>query len=914
MKKKILAVLLALCIVAPALASCDLGKKNEDSKPQYESAEEQTTRRKKGNKTEGDTTDVSEPEDDTTGGSGDISVSTEHVGDSGDISISTEHVGDWDGEDMLEYTYRVGATELGSSWNPHILMSEADEIIYRYVTSPFVDVSIKSTGDSTVYQWIYEMATSVTDVTAQNRGDLTKYGVTLPAGKTVNDVNDGYVFEIALNRDAKWENGEGITASQYVSSMQWMLNPEMLNSGAVRYYSGIAELAGAYEYINSDSPIYSPVVPPYSNDKPNYSFDVTANDIFLDLNSSNMTLAPYSFATIKNDYGNICDVKNQAGEVISPGATYFDELSREANFYGVIKITNENKDKVLLIMDQYLSAFGLSIYNGDGSVNEEFFKEMVFYHSGYNEEVSFSNVGLYAVDDYTLRYVCKNHIDFEYFLDSLRYNWLVYIPVYADAIDNGIFPMTSYYGRSKAGTVSCGPYKIDSFTPGEQIVLVRNENWYGYEKNADGTPKRDEDGNFVSFTNFLVDGRRVRQFVTTKIQIDVMTEDAMKYAFLKGELSEWAPPGEEVSRYSMSDRLILEDEEYIASLFIVDDINTLQYLDESAGNKNSVVLSNDSFRRALSLAINRAELATASPAYKPSFTFMNSLYHYDLYNDPESSYRRSKEAMQAIVELYGVEYGEDKTYRTLEEAYYSITGYNLYEAKRLMKAACAELEAAGLYTAGEPIHIRIAWSKGDLTGDDKKLVVLLNRYVNDALAGSGFGSITFEAVGKVDNRYNSVYLGEYAMGYGAWGGDVLDPFSQLKVYCDASNGAGQINWHPFWDPSASELTINVGGEDETRSFLDWSYACQRGEYADADLATKLKITASLEAALLELSHYIPLFSSTKASLVSYQLDYYTYDYNIMCGFGGVRLLKYNYDDASWMEAVLDSGGQLNYAG
>lgn len=34
---------------------------------------------------------------------------------------------------------------------------------------------------------------------------MTKYGSQLPEGKTLEEVTDGYVYEIVLNPKAKWE-------------------------------------------------------------------------------------------------------------------------------------------------------------------------------------------------------------------------------------------------------------------------------------------------------------------------------------------------------------------------------------------------------------------------------------------------------------------------------------------------------------------------------------------------------------------------------------------------------------------------------------------------------------------------------------------------------------------------------------
>ena len=47
-------------------------------------------------------------------------------------------------------------------------------------------------------------------------------------------------------------------------------------------------------------------------------------------------------------------------------------------------------------------------------------------------------------------------------------------------------------------------------------------------------------------------------------------------------------------------------------------------------------------------------------------------------------------------------------------------------------------------------------------------------------------------------------------------------------------------------------------------------------------------------------------------MLSYQCSYYTPDYNIMYGFGGIELMTYNYTDAEWAEFVAEQGGTLSY--
>ena len=84
------------------------------------------------------------------------------------------------------YTYRGYSSALGNNWNPHTWETNADQGILTYLSKGFVDLSIKDSKKGE-YQWVYEMATDVKDVTASHQSDLTKYGSQLPEGKTLEE-------------------------------------------------------------------------------------------------------------------------------------------------------------------------------------------------------------------------------------------------------------------------------------------------------------------------------------------------------------------------------------------------------------------------------------------------------------------------------------------------------------------------------------------------------------------------------------------------------------------------------------------------------------------------------------------------------------------------------------------------------
>ena len=808
-----------------------------------------------------------------------------------------------------QFTYTSATTSLSTNWNPHTWETNADSAILDYLSSPFVTMSILDSEAGT-YQWVYEMATSVEDVTAAHQSDLTKYGVTLQEGQTAASATEGYVYEIKLNEDAAWQDGTPITADDYIYSMQQLLNPMMKNYRANLYVAGESALAGAYDYYYSQTPIFNPVVPAYAQgETPDYSYDIEANKTYINLGAENMTIAAYSFATMKNDYGYIRNETDEEGNVTVPGENYYNDLAAEADAYGYIEVTAENREKVLTIMNQYLSAFSLSIYNEDGSVNNGLYMEFLFYDTGeVSEEVSYDTVGCYKVDDYTIRYVNQTYINRDYFMTSLTSTWLVYEDLYEAGKDTTGELTTTNYGTSMATTMSYGPYKFVSIDEGRQMRLTQNEHWYGWE-----TYTVDDVDYLVSYTNFEVDGERRQQYMTTDIVINVMDTATMEQAFMRGEISDWSPASDQVSQYAMSDYLYQIDETYTMSFFFNTDLEKLQEMDASGRNTNGVVLTNTNFRKAMSLAINREEYVQSTPGYKPAYSLMNDLYFYNVYEDPESRYRDTDEAMQAIVNLYGVEYGAGTAYATLEEAYNSINGYNLTEAQALMKTACEELVAAGLYTAGQPINIAIAWKFGAQNSDDQAQLALLNRYINAAAEGSGFGTITFSQTCNMQDPdpYAAVPQGLYAIGQGAWGGAAFYPFRNFQVYMDPAQY--EINEAGCWDPTTEDLTLTVDGEEVTMTWQEWSNSMTgAGRYSASSNELKLNITAQLEEAYLNLYYRIPLSSTTQCFLLSQQLSYYTQTYNIMYDFGGFRLMSYNYTDSEWDAYVDEQGGTLSY--
>ena len=515
----------------------------------------------------------------------------------------------------------------------------------------------------------------------------------------------------------------------------------------------------------------------------------------------------------------------------------------------------------------------------------------------------FSSVGIYATGEGSFRYVTRAFIEMDYFLSSLTSSWLVNEEMYLRGVSKTGELYSTDYGTSVTTTSSYGPYKLVSHQGEKEMVFERNEAWFGWE--------RDEQDRLVSHVDLGGDEGVIEQYMTTKIVINVIDSSTAKQLFERGELTEWTPSVSEYESYRYSDALYTAGETYTMSLFFNSNKEDLVSMDRARGNINSVCLSDKSFRKGISLAIDRSELRLATEDYLPEFALLNREYYYDIYKSPTATYRDTEEGKAALLSLYGVRWGEGTPYKTLDAAYKSLTGYDPSGAREEFMKAYRSLTEAGLYREGEEIRIRVAFSKGALSADDNRLVTLLNKYINLAAQGSGFGRITLVPLGRISNRYSAVSGGEYAIGYGAWGGAAFYPFRAMSVYLDPDYE--NLHEAACWSPKEAFLTLNIGGEEITKSYTDWARSIYGvGEYADGDVGTRLYILSKLEEGFLSFYYRVPLMSSTASTLLSYQVENYTNNHSVMYGFGGFRLLRYVYDDREWQSFVKKNGGRLKY--
>ena len=770
-----------------------------------------------------------------------------------------------------KYTYRtyMGASPI--NWNPHAWQMSNENTLLSYISGSLVDFTIGE--DVVTWDWSYDMADKITDIT---KDFADKEAWNIPA-----DAEGKRVFQIDLNPLAKWEDGTPINADDYIYSMQQLLSPEMKNYRSNTYTSGESTLAGAMGYFNNDKVgenIYSPVYNGNGYD------DVKDEDMYVNATAS----VGFFGDVMEKYYGN---EKHKAKFINAEGVDLYEKLKANE---GYVKMTDEIKADLLTIAKAF------------GDDNAEAYKEFAFYVTGQYTETPWEKVGLLKTGDQQIVYITAEPVSLFYFMWHCTGNWIVKKDLYEAGKKTVEKLITTDYGTTPETFSSTGPYKLVSHEKDKQLVMLRNEHWVGFN-----------------------DGRHEGQYKADRVTMDIIGEPATALLlFNQGKLDNVGLESDDLTIYRMSDQLQQVDETYTARWIFATSLESLKALEDEANDgANKKILHYKDFRKAISLAMDRsAFVAQATAGFKPAYYLFNYLYYTDIENDANSQYRRSPEAMEAVLRLYGIEFGEGKQYATVEEAYASVTGFDVEEAKKLFQAAYEQAKADGNYTDGQEVRINARVSAAEAKApDDTKQEELLNKMVAEATKGTALeGKVSFKFFVGAKTRYDDVANGKIEMIRGAWGGAAFAPFRTIQVYTDPDpmGGLNKIHESNGWDPTKNTVTITADFNQDgkpvelTKTFQEWTKSMAPGGDYGADtpemLALRKIILAHEETGVLSAYQCIPWGTYTACSLDSYKIKNATDEYNIMYGFGGLRLMDFNYDDAAWDAYVAEQGGKLNY--
>jgi ABC-type transport system substrate-binding protein len=453
---------------------------------------------------------------------------------------------------------------------------------------------------------------------------------------------------------------------------------------------------------------------------------------------------------------------------------------------------------------------------------------------------------------------------------------------------------TSNYHSSKDTTMSYGPYKLTYFQSGKLYVLERNEKWYGWE--------------FPLFKD---------QYQTDRISCETLAEyNTAWMKFLKGEIDGIGIDVSVANDYKGSEQAYFTPDDYVGSIQIQSSAEALKKRETSGYDKE--ILSEPDFRKALSLGLDRAAYNTAcTTSSRAGFGLFNSMHYYDVANG--GVYRETDAAKRVLCETYGV---NPSDFSSLDEAAAAVTGYDVTQARKLVDSAYEKAKAAGKIKDGD--KVRLVYGTAVDNEITRRYHENLNAQWQEMFKGTkleGRFELIFDA-SFGDEWATSFRSGAYDICQAGWRGAAWDPGYFLLAYLDPSYA-----YSAAWDTSKHNLTVTLSGISSdgtptnnpadsytaTMSLMKW-YENLNGKWGSGllDEEYRLPLIAAMEGEILSQYYTLPVTNSYSASLISYKLDYLTYDYHTFMEYGGLRYANYLYDDLEWSNYVKKQGGSIDY--
>jgi oligopeptide transport system substrate-binding protein len=673
-------------------------------------------------------------------------------------------------------------------------------------------------------------------------------------------------FRIKLNKDAKWNDGTPINADDYIYSMQQQLDPAQLNRRADSFYGGDFSFVNAQNYLYSGKESYVAI---------------------------SKTLEEYA----------------------AEGTTvYFDAWDA----WGTKGYTDAEGNTC----PQYLSQDDTTVYNSaaqdDPISGAELYQLFTTVYASYAPSYSYvkktfdvttwDQVGLKKIDEYTIDIIIEGELENPnfYLPYHLSSTWLVkkdlYEACWTTAADG---TRVNTYGTSVETTASYGPYMLTSFEADKQLKFGKNENWYGWTDKA-----------------HVVNGKRLYQ--TTNIQIDVISgHESQLLAFKKGQIDAVGLQAADLEEFGNSEYKMLTPQSYTTKLTFNTDKAKLAARETAGINKT--MLTNQKFRKAISLSFDRSEFCTQFTAgHTAGFGLFNYMYQFFGSDGLSSSYRDSDAAKDALCRVYGIEYGKDKEFKTLDEAYKAITGYDVANAREVLKEAITEAKADGTWNGTDTVSLEFAVYQAD------EVYTNMFNFFNNAVKELAKGT---ELEGKIeltmkvdDDYYNTMYAGNTDIIFSTWGGATYGTFGMMSnVYVDDYTGDGnqmEIGFDASKVMVSFKLNDTIGEKTYSlKAWADWLNAKDNetsedvtaiGKAADIAPETRAELLAELEYQYLNQFVNTPVYYRQTVSLRSMKIEYPTDEYIDLVGFGGISQIRYNYDDTEWDAYVASQGGELKY--
>lgn len=789
------------------------------------------------------------------------------------------------------YTYNTYLSTFPTVWNNHTYQTATDSEIIGYTELGFYTFDYNETMDG--FKVVPEMATEMPiDVSADYVGE--EWGI--EEGDTAR------AWKINLRSDLRWENGDPITAHDFVTSAQLLLDPVAQNYRADSLYTGEMVLVNAKDYFYAGQSV----------------------------DEDNSLTGLYVREDLVKGADGVYTTPEGGAIYITPFAAH-DWLNGRTLDYYVKGYTAEDGTNAMFDLASYNALVALADENGKVAVTDETLElltKVITYSADWGEtadhvamymhytsvypEIPFESVGIKALSDTELVLILDAPLSGFYLHYSLTGSWLVHEETYRSCITikDGIYNCT--YGTSVDTYKSYGPYKLTDFQANKHILLERNDEWYGYSDPAyEGT------------------------YQTTAIDyVWIDNPETAMLTFLQGDLDAKGLDVDQMKIYGGSEHLYYTDG---ASTFFVamnPDEEAFQAWEAEHPGKDRSIMTVKEFRMALSFSLDRAAFNLAcDPTGSSAFAVFNNM----IISDPENGtpYRTTEYAKDAVLKFWGIsqdKIGPGKEFATKDQAIDSITGYNLEAAKGYFDVAYDKAVEAGIYNGTDTVSICIGLPNPEAKFYSNGYNFLTNCWT-EAVKGTKLeGKLEFTSDGTIGNGFsdaleaNTVNL---LFGVG-WQGSALNPYNLMMAYTTP-----QYQYDvSAWNTSVETMDFEIDGKTYRATVNDWTYAMMGYTIAITDVNAaaddenavveyscglndnkpeeRLRLFAALEVAVLDTYDLLPLNNESSAALKGMQIKYYTEEYVYGVGRGGIKYMTYNYTDAEWEAFVASQGGTLVY--
>ena len=412
-------------------------------------------------------------------------------------------------------------------------------------------------------------------------------------------------------------------------------------------------------------------------------------------------------------------------EISDDGLTYTFHIREGVNWY-----TCDGEEYAPVTANDFVDAAKWLLNPDNASTTSNIFYNVVKNaEEYYNGEITdFGEVGIRAVDDYTLEYTLYRPTP--YFLTMTAY--CCFLPANGQFLEE----CGDAFGTSAETMLSCGAYVLTTFEPESRRVLEMNENYW------------DKENIFISRINYNYN----KEAKTLAPEL-----------FLRGEVTEADIPAEILDEW-------MEDEERRNMMIMKPASTSSNFLgfnfeplyDEEYGPDNWLkAVNNENFRKSIYYALDREAAVMTSYPYEYKEQMLNTI------------------TVKNFVNVDGVDYTELEPLKDITNTEQFQPDLALEYKEKAME------ELSGKVTF--PIQILLPFSTSKVDTANRMQVI---EQQMEGLLGTDYIDIILESHPSTGFSAQVRRPGAYSMMEMGWGPDFADPLGMMNpVHTDSLDGS-----------------------------------------------------------------------------------------------------------------------------